>query len=246
VHRTPPLVVQQKPPEPPKPKGEQYAVVIGVGVYDHPQIPRLRFAENDARSVYEFLTTKGEYKKDNVLLITDSAPQKPSLANIKRALGEWLYKKAGKDDTVFVYYAGHGAPEVDASGNDRDGLSKYLIPRDADPESLFVTAFAMDDIETIFRRLQSERVVIMIDTCFSGSVGDGKTSGGRTFMRQATRSGHMTKEFLDRLAGSKGRVVISASGPNELALELPELKHGLFTYFMLKGMAGAADADGDT
>jgi uncharacterized caspase-like protein len=97
----------------------------------------------------------------------------------------------------------------------------------------------MDDIETIFRRLQSERVVFVIDTCFSGA------AGGRTFTRQATRAGHMSKEFLDRLAGSKGRVVISAAGPNELALELPDLKHGLFTYHVIKGMEGAADADGD-
>ncbi|MBI1737065.1 MAG: caspase family protein [Candidatus Rokubacteria bacterium] len=238
VSRTPP-VIAGPPPPPPAPKGERYAVVIGVGVYDNPQIPRLRFAENDARAMYNFLTTKGQFKKDNVLLVTDTAQMKPTLTNIKRALGEWLYKKSGKDDTVLVYYAGHGAPEVDASGTDRDGLSKYLIPRDADPESLFVTGFAMDDIETIFRRLQSERVVFAIDTCFSGS------AGGRTFARQATRSGHMTNEFLERLSRSKGRIVISASGPNELALELPELKHGLFTYYLLKGMEGEADADKD-
>ena len=239
VSRTPPAIAAAPQPPPP-PKGERFAVVIGVGVYDNPQIPRLRFAENDARAMYNFLTTKGEFKKDNVLLVTDTAQMKPTLSNIKRALGEWLYKKAGKDDTVFIYYAGHGAPEVDASGTDRDGLSKYLIPRDADPESLFVTGFAMDDIATIFKRLQSERVVFAIDTCFSGSA-----SGGRTFTKQATRSGHMTNEFLERLARSKGRVVISASGPNELALELPELKHGLFTYYLLKGMEGAADADRD-
>lgn len=150
-----------------------------------------------------------------------------------------MFKKAGKDDSVFIHYSGHGAPEVDATGADRDGLSKYLIPRDADPESLFVTAFAMDDIETIFRRLQSERVVFTLDTCFSGA------AGGRTFTRQATRAAHIGSEFLDRLARSKGRVVISAAGPNELALELPELKHGLFTYFVLKGLRGAADTDKD-
>ena len=220
-------------------KGERYAVVIGVGVYDNPQIPRLRFPENDARAVYELLTTIGGYKKDNVLLVSDTSQMKPTLANMKRALGEWLYKKAGRDDSVFMYYAGHGAPEVDASGTDRDGLAKYLIPRDADPESLFVTGLAMDDVETIFKRLESERVVFAIDTCFSGS------AGGRTFTKQATRSGHMTSEFLERLSRSRGRVVISAAGPNELALEIPELKHGLFTHFLLRGLEGAADANRD-
>jgi 16S rRNA G966 N2-methylase RsmD len=59
-----------------------------------------------------------------VLLLTESSGTRPTLANMKRALGQWLVNKAGKDDLVLVYYAGHGAPEVDATGRDRTGLSK--------------------------------------------------------------------------------------------------------------------------
>lgn len=39
-----------------------------------------------------------------------------------------------------IYYAGHGAPEIDAAGAESAGLSKYLVPRDADPDSLYSTA----------------------------------------------------------------------------------------------------------
>lgn len=238
VMRTLPAVATPPPPPPPK-HGERWAVVIGVGTYDHAGIPKLRFAERDARSIFEFLTTRGGFKKDNVQLLTDTSPNKPTLINIKRSLGEWLARRAGKDDTVVVYYAGHGAPEVDVSGVEADGLSKYLIPRDADPDSLFTTGFPMDDIQRVFARLQAERVVFMVDTCFSGA------SGGRTFMRQATRSGHLSTQFLERLTKSRGRVIISAAGPNELALELPDLGHGVFTYYLLKGMEGEADRDKD-
>jgi hypothetical protein len=246
----PAMLASPAPPKGlPESKGERYAVVFGVGIYDHPQIPRLRFAENDARSVYDVLTTKGGFKKDNVLLVTDTARMKPTLANIKRAVAEWLYKKTGKDDTVFVYYAGHGAPEVDGSGSARDGLSRYLLPRDADPESLFVTAFAIDDVETIFRRLHADRVMFVIDAGFNGS------GVGRSFAN-TTRVGLRTKElldrvgaggtdFIDRLGRIKGRAVITAGAPNEVALELPELKHGVLTYYLLKGLEGAADADKD-
>lgn len=238
VMRTLPAVATPPPPPPPK-HGDRWAVVIGVGTYDNAGIPKLRFAERDARSIFEFLTTRGGFKKDNVQLLTDTSPSKPTLINIKRSLGEWLARRAGKDDTVVVYYAGHGAPEVDVSGVEADGLSKYLIPRDADPDSLFTTGFPMDDIQRVFARLQAERVVFMVDTCFSGA------SGGRTFMRQATRSGHLSTQFLERLTKSRGRVIISAAGPNELALELPELGHGVFTYYLLKGMEGEADRDKD-
>jgi caspase domain-containing protein len=222
-------------------KGERYAVVIGVGQYDDPKIPHLRYAESDARAVYEFLTTKAGYQSQNVLLLVDSSPQKPTLANIKRALGMWLPAHAAKDDAVIVYYAGHGAPEIDQTGVQRDGVSKYLVPRDAEADALYVTAFPVDEVETIFRRLASERVVFLIDASFAGAAG----GVGRSFTRQTTRSGHMTKEFLSRLAASKGRFVIAAAAPNEVALEVPDLKHGLFTYYLLKGLEGDADANSD-
>ncbi len=46
-------------------------------------------------------------------------------------------------------------------------------------------------------------------------------------------------------AESRGRVVITASGPNEVALELPALGHGTFTYYLLEGLSGKADRNGD-
>jgi uncharacterized caspase-like protein len=219
--------------------GERHAVVIGVGHYDDPQIPRLAIAGNDALAMYEFLTTTGGFKRDNVRLVTEASALKPTLANIKRALGEWLVTRARKDDLVIVYYSGRGAPEIDATSRARDGLSKYLVPRDADPASLYVTALPFDEIETIFRRLPSERVVFFIDTSFSGAV------AGRSFIRQRTRSGHASAEFLDRMARGKGRVVIAGTAPNELAVDDPQLRHGVFTHYLLRGLGGAADADGN-
>jgi uncharacterized caspase-like protein len=140
---------------------------------------------------------------------------------------------------VLIYYAGHGAPEVDAAGTESDGISKYLIPRNADPESLYSTALPMDEIQRIFGRIQAERVVMLLDTCYSGS------AGGRTFTRQQLRSNHLNDQFLERLTRSKGRVIITAAGPNEVALETSELGHGLFTYYLLEGLGGRADRDGD-
>lgn len=225
---------------PPGPKvANRWAVVIGVGEYEHKAIPRLRFAARDAQAMYDFLTTKGGYPKQNVLLLTDTTAEKPTLQNIRRALGDFLFRRPGRDDMVLIYYAGHGAPEVDAAGAETDGLSKYLIPRNADPDSLYSTAFPMDEIQKIFARIPAERVVMLLDTCYSG------TAGGRTFARQQIRSGNLSDQFLERLTRSRGRVVITASGPNEVALESPELGHGIFTYYLLEGLAGKADRNGD-
>ena len=217
----------------------RWAVVVGVGEYDSRAIPRLRFAARDAEAMYTYLTTQGGYPKDNVVLLTDSTAQKPTLLNIKRALGDFLARRAGRDDMVLIYFAGHGAPEVDAAGAEGDGLSKYLIPRDADPDSLYTTALPMDEIQRIFARVQAERIVMLLDTCYSG------TAGGRTFARSTTRATGINDQFLDRLTRSRVRVIITASGPNEVALELAELGHGVFTHFVLEGLRGKADRNRD-
>jgi uncharacterized caspase-like protein len=128
---------------------------------------------------------------------------------------------------------------VDAAGVEADGLSKYLVPRDADPDALFSTAFPMEDVQRIFARIAAERVVLLLDTCYSGA------AGGRTFARQGTRALGLNDQFLERLARSKGRVIVTASGPSEVALESAELGHGVFTYHLLQGLEGKADLNRD-
>jgi hypothetical protein len=226
-------------PEPPEPTRETWAVVIGVGRYENAGIPFLKYSVPDAESMYNVLITTAGVKKDHVLLLTDREERKPTLRNIKYALGTFLARSARKDDTVIVYFAGHGAPEVDPRGIERDGLAKYLIPSDADPDDLFSTAMPMDDLQTIFGRIEAERVVVFLDACYSGA------AGGRTFASKKTRAGAVDDLFLERLTRSKGRAIMTAARPAEVSIELPELGHGIFTHYLMEGLRGAADLNRD-
>ncbi len=217
----------------------RWAVVIGVGDYDNKNVPRLRFAESDADAMYRLLTTRAGYPRENVVLLTDRAPEKPTLQNIRLALGDFLPRKTTRDDMVLIYYAGFGAPEVDASSKETDGLAKYLIPRNVQPESLRKTAFAMEEIQGILARIPAERVVLLLDTSYGGA------AGGRTFTPPNARPRSVSDQFLERLTKSRGRLVITASGANEVALEPADLGHGLFTYYLLEGLSGKADRNGD-
>ena len=118
--------------------GERWAVVIGIGRYESPAIPTLRYTVPDAEAMYRTLIGPAGFKKDNVLLLTDRVERKPTLKNIKWALGTFLARSARRDDTVVIFFAGHGAPETDQRGLERDGLAKYLIPSDADPDDQFL------------------------------------------------------------------------------------------------------------
>jgi len=232
-------VAAPPPPPPPAPTHDRWAVVIGVGRYESPDIPKLRYTVPDADAIYEVLTGPGGFKKEHVLLLTDKTDKKPTYRNLKWALGTFLARSAKKDDTVLIYFAGHGAPEVDQRGIERDGFSKYLVPTDAEPDDLYSTALPMDELTTIFGRIEAERVVVFLDSCYSGA------AGGRTFASKKTRAGHVDEEFLERLARSKGRAIVTASRATEVSIELPELGHGIFTYYLVQGLKGMADLNRD-
>ncbi len=244
-HEARTIVYDPRAPTPapplPAPAGprQRWAVVIGVGQHDHAGIPRLRYATADADAVYRTLIERVGFKPEHVLLLTDQTERKPSLRNIRYALGTFLARSAARDDTVLIYFAGHGAPETDLRGAERDGLAKYLIPRDADPDDLYATALPMDEIQTIFGRIEAERVLVFLDTCYSGA------AGGRTFASRRTRAVTVDDAFLERLTRSKGRAIVTASRPGEVSLELPDLGHGIFTYYLVEGLRGAADLNRD-
>ncbi|MDL1968885.1 MAG: hypothetical protein LWW97_10175 [Deltaproteobacteria bacterium] len=95
----------------------------------------------------------------------------------------------------------------------------------------------MDEIARIFRRIKAKRVILLADCCYSGQ------TGGRTILSR-TRA-NISDAFLDRLSRGKGRIIITASSASEVSKESDDLKHGYFTCYLLKGLKGAADVDGD-
>lgn len=99
----------------------------------------------------------------------------------------------------------------------------------------------MDEIHTVFARIEAERIVMFLDTCYSGAV------GGRTFAssRLRTRDIAIDEQFLDRLTRAKGRAIVTASRASEVSVELTELGHGLFSYYLIEGLKGAGDLNRD-
>lgn len=220
-------------------QGDSYAVVIGIGKYKDPGIPTLKYAANDALSIYNILIDPkyGNFPKENVLLLLD---EQATLTEIKSAMGTYLARKAGKDDTVAIYFAGHGSPEIDPTGKADDRLEKFIVPYDARKDDLFGYGLSMDEIRNIYERIESKRVIFFIDSCYSGE------AGGRTFSRPDVRARNITisDKFLEDLSG-EGRIIITASKPDELSLETNEFNHGIFTYYLAEGLKGKADLNRD-
>ena len=204
-------------------KGEVYVLVIGITKYEDVGINSLPFAEVDAQSIYDFYakSPKSLAKPENVtLLIGNQATGK----GIRMAIGS-LAKKAKAPDTVICYYAGHG----DVGKHPTKNAEYYMIPQDAAKDDLFSSAIELSDLQRLWSGVISKRKVFITDSC---------NSGGFTELRGVGQDG-----FEQGLG--EGTVVMTASGKGQKALEVPELKHGLFTYYLLKGLEGAADTGGN-
>ncbi len=210
-----------------------WAVVIGIDQYKKNR--HLKYAVSDARAFYDHLIRNNRIPEENVTLLIN---QKANLTKLRSALGTHLKNKAGKQDMVIIYFAGHGASEKDVMSPDGDGLEKYIPPYDADPKDLYASALPMNEVSRIFDRIRSERLIFIADACYSGA------SGGRTISLTGIRA-NISDAFLNRIVRGKGRIILTASGPNEVSGEDDELRHGVFTYFLLEGLRGEADTDKD-
>ncbi|PIE34062.1 hypothetical protein CSA56_09100 [candidate division KSB3 bacterium] len=204
-------------------RNDLYAVIVGIGQYQDERL-NLRFTVNDAQGLYDILTNPlyGGVPKDHIkLLLNEEATDR----NIKRAIGRWLSRQAQEDDTVLIYYSGHGAPE---------GRDTYWVTYNADIDDLYTTALNNSDIADMLDRIHSRRVITFLDSCYSAAT---------VIRKNQTRS--VPTEIPWKKFAGEGRVTISASDGKELSLELEEYRHGVFTYYLLEGLKGQADSNAD-
>jgi len=213
--------------------GERWAIVVGISKYKHKRL-NLKYAARDAQEFYNLLITPsgGQFKKENIELLLD---KDATTTKITRALRSFL-KKPTPGDFVLIYFACHGSPDLGLQDK-----AVFLLTHDTDPDDIAGTALPMDDINWSLRNIvKSQKVVILADTCHSAEI------GGKGL--RAVGDPNITNAYLKKLSEAKdGTVLIASTRAGELAQEGPKWGggHGVFTYFLLKGMGGAADANGD-
>ena len=203
--------------------GQRYAVIIGIGAYQDERL-NLSYTVNDAQGLYDVLTDPkyGAIPRENVqLLLSENA----TTVNIKKSIGTWLRRAAKEEDTVIIYYSGHGAPEGDET---------YWVTYDADIDDLYSTALSNRAISDMLGRISAKRLITFLDSCYSAAT-----------VNRSNQSRNIPTEIPWEKFTGEGRIVISASNGKELSLELEEYKHGIFTYYLLEGLKGQADRNED-
>jgi Caspase domain len=212
---------------------DKYAVVVGIAHYADSAggVTSLQFADRDAQEFRDFLLSPdgGSFPKDNVriLLNEDATAQ-----NVRSALFTFL-TKAQPQDEVVLYVAGHGTPDPN------DPRNLYLLTYDTKLDDMGGTAFPMWQLQDVFTRvLKAKRVVTFADTCHSyGFSGE----------RRGKKSNNLVNQYVAKAANDSDRAVITASDISQLSYESDKWGggHGVFTFFLLKGLRGEADLNKD-
>ena len=201
------------------------ALIIGIEKYD--QTPDATFANLDAKYFYEYARKGFGVQKSNIKLLID---KDANLVSSLGALNKWLPSKIKKNQTeLIIYFAGHGL----ASPN---GKELYLLPQDGDPDILSRTALSRTELFEEINNLKPKKVTIFLDTCYSGVTREEKT---------LLASARPVRIIADEQDTPKNFTIFSASQIDQISSGLKEAKHGIFSYYLMKGLEGKADSNQD-
>lgn len=136
--------------------GEYWALIIGIDKYQH--APKLESAVKDAKGVRDVLRERYGFQKDRIIELFNEQATGPQIQNALYQLG----RQAGKEDSVFIYYAGHGQ-------YDEEGRLGWWVPVEAQPKN--PGTFIMDSsVLSFVKGMKAKHVYLVADSCFSGTL----------------------------------------------------------------------------
>jgi uncharacterized caspase-like protein len=233
---------------------QRTAVVIGIGKYADAgpdRLGNLNYASADADAFAVHLLNSGF---DKVKVLID---EKATLVQIRTAI-RLAIRGAQEDDLVVISWAGHCCPDPGNSGD------LCLLAYDSSMSNLSGTAYALTDFRQDIVMGKSLRLFVILDTCYAGAIGGAgraapAPAGPSPDMLMAMRGVYVAPSAGDGAASGPStaasrpnwaaggdralmRLVFAASQGGEPSLEARDLGHGVFSYYLLKGLQGDADA----
>lgn len=206
------------------------AVVIGNRDYPNPDVPTVDYAINDANTMEKYLINMLGFREDNIIFIENATK-----ADFERIFGTrevyegklYNWVKPNRSD-VFIYYSGHGAPDM-------RNRKAYFMPTNCDPNYVRIDGYPLEIFYRNLNRIPAKSIIVVLDACFSGGSQQGM------LIRDASP---MYIDVELPLFGEKFNIFTSGTG-DQIASWYPEGNHSLFTYYFLRAIRGEADKDRD-
>lgn len=203
------------------------AVAIIIGIENYRRVAKADFANADAKEFYTYASRALGIKPENIKLLVDDGAD---LSDVLDAFQNWLPLKVNKGKTdVYVFYSGHGYPS-------QDGKGLYFLPFNVDSKILDRTSVKQKEIVSALQKAQAKSVTMFIDACYSGQTRNGEVLvAGIKPMFITPEERVYPPEFT----------VITASAADQFSSASQDLKHGIFSFYLMKALEGDADENND-
>ncbi|MCC5661307.1 caspase family protein [Nostoc sp. XA010] len=211
-----------------------WLMLVGVNQYQDDGLPSLSYSTVDCQGLAEALVNAAaQFSQTEVKIYHDFALQPPSLENIRTSLQQ-ITTAAQPIDSVLFYFSGHGIVEPSTQ-------QAFLCLADTQKCDLQNTALALQELLQLLGNSKAQNQLVWLDACHSG----GMTLRGTTKETFLNATPKMVEILQQCATKSKGFYALLSCDTNQQSWEFPELGHGVFTYYLMKGLQGeAADSQG--
>jgi uncharacterized caspase-like protein/Flp pilus assembly protein TadD len=232
--------VNSAPASKPLVNPNQWALLIGVGDYPGNTVD-LKYPGADARSIKDLLISSAGFPEDHVRLLTDdgAGESMATKQNIFGAIDQYLAPRVQPGHEIIIFLAGHGI--VNGVGTE---AKSYFLPVDTDiqsKETVARTAVDMEELIIKLSALKASQFTLFYDACREDpSPGRGFKGNQLTDVTARILTLVPTREQQQR-RDAPTSVVFYACQIGERAFESQQLQHGVFTYYILRGLRELAD-----
>ncbi|QLE43328.1 hypothetical protein FD723_24670 [Nostoc sp. C052] len=211
-----------------------WLMLVGVNQYQDDGLPSLSYSTVDCQGLAEALIdAAAQFTQTEVKIYHDFAPQPPSLENILTSLRQ-ITTAAQSFDTILFYFSGHGIVEPNTQ-------QAFLCLADTQKSDLQNTALALQELLLLLGNSGAQNQLVWLDACHSG----GMTLKSTTIEPLLNATPKMVEVLQQNATKSKGFYALLSCDTNQQSWEFPELGHGVFTYYLIKGLQGeAVDSQG--
>ena len=205
---------------------KRWAFLVGIDSYAH--LPELHYCKADMQNLGDALKKFGGYQPECVITITFDEKSKPTVSSgVILSELESLLDKVKTNDSILFAFSGHG--DVDENGKawlmapeaKIDGVKSKRFKR---------TALSVQEIYRLVQESKARQKLIVLDACHSGG-----SKGDESIAALS----------LNDISPGKGVLELLSCDADQVSYENKELKGGVFSHFLAKGIAGDADVEGD-
>lgn len=141
--------------------GTNHALIIGINKYD--AWPELKSPVKDAEAIAKVLTEKYDFKKSNIVLLTDTTKEKPDLINILTYLDKFATGLTEKDNLLILFF-GHSKED--------DQGETYWIPKNGKETSKMTWISHTAVSQEIFAsdKFKAKNLCVITDSPFSSKL----------------------------------------------------------------------------